>query len=216
MPNRYRPPVRLQLPDAMYAYLKGEITYRNASFVVLETGGVGYHLHIPLSTYTALQGLERTTLYTHLQVREDAHTLYGFATQTERNLFVQLISVSGVGPSTAQLLLSAMSVDEIRSAIIGEQAAVLQRAKGIGPKAAKQIILDLKDKLTKEAPDGVVLLPLGGGTDPNVREEALSALMALGFNRIAVQKVLNQIAKDQPGALKVEDLIRGALKALAN
>jgi holliday junction DNA helicase RuvA len=201
----------------MYAYLKGDITYRTPAFLTLEVGGVGYHLHIPLSTYTALQGQERVTIYTHLQVREDAHTLYGFATQTERNLFVQLISVSGVGPSTAQLLLSAMSVDEIRAAIIGEQAHVLQRAKGIGPKAAKQIILDLKDKLTKEAPEGgPVLLPLDGGAGAQVREEALSALMALGFNRIAVQKALNAVAKEQPALTKVEDLIRGALKALAN
>jgi holliday junction DNA helicase RuvA len=198
----------------MYAYLKGDITYRTPAYLVLEVSGVGYHLNIPLSTYTALHGQERATLYTHLQVREDAHTLFGFATQTERNLFIQLIGVSGVGPSTAQLLLSAMSVDEIRSAIIGEQAHVLQRAKGIGPKAAKQIILDLKDKLTKESPDGPALLP-GMVADNALRDEALSALMSLGFNRIAVQKALNQILKDQPGITQVEDLIRAALKALA-
>jgi holliday junction DNA helicase RuvA len=201
----------------MFAYLRGEITYRSPAFMTLEVNGVGYHLMIPLSTYTALQGLEKALVYTHFHVREDAHTLYGFATQAERNLFVQLIGVSGVGPSTAQLILSAMTVDEVRSAVIGEQAHILQRAKGIGPKAAKQIILDLKDKLTKESPDGPVILPGMGGADNNgAREEALSALMALGFSRIPVQKALNQVAKEQPAALKVEEIIKFALKYLSN
>ena len=196
----------------MFAYLKGEITYRTPAYVTLEVGGVGYHVNIPLSTFTALEGVARATLYTHYHITEDAHTLYGFSTQTERNLFVQLISVTGVGPTSALLLLSSMSVDEIRSAIIGEQAHVLQRAKGIGPKASKQIILDLKDKLAKEAPDGPVLLPMA---DNAVRDEALSALMALGINRIAGQKALNQVLKEQPNLVKVEDLIKAALKALA-
>lgn len=195
----------------MYAYLKGEITFRTATYIALEVGGIGYHLNIPLSTYTALEGKERATLYTHFHVTEDAHTFFGFSTQTERNLFVQLISVTGVGPTSALLLLSSMSVDEIRSAIIGEQAHVLQRAKGIGPKASKQIILDLKTKLSKESPDGPVLLPLA---DSTARDEALTALLALGINRIAGQKALNQVLKDQPNSTKVEDIIRAALKIL--
>ncbi len=199
----------------MFAYLKGEITYRTPAFITLEVNGVGYHLMIPLSTYTALQGQEKALVYTHFHVREDAQTLFGFATQAERNLFVQLIGVSGVGPSTAQLLLSAMTVDEIRAAVLGEQAHVLQRAKGIGPKAAKQIILDLKDKLSKEAPEGPAILP-GLHTDNTVREEALSALMALGFSRIPVQKALNQVFKEQPNATKVEEMIKFALKYLSN
>ncbi len=195
----------------MFAYLKGDITYRSPSFITLEVQGVGYHLNIPLSTYTALEGREKSTVYTHFHITDDAHTLYGFATQTERNLFVQLISVTGVGPTSALLLLSAMSVDEIRSAIIGEQAHVLQRAKGIGPKASKQIILDLKNKLAKEAPDGPVLLPM---VDSTAREEALTALMALGINRIAAQKALNQVLQQQPGVGKVEELIKAALKVM--
>lgn len=195
----------------MYAYLKGLITYRSATYLTLEVSGVGYHLHIPLSTYTALEGKDSATLYTHFHITEDAHALYGFATQTERNMFTQLISVTGVGPTSALLLLSAMSVDEIRAAIIGEQAHVLQRAKGIGPKASKQIILDLKNKLAKESPDGPVLLPLADNT---AREEALTALMALGINRIAGQKALNQVLKEQPDATKVEDLIKAALRLL--
>ncbi len=196
----------------MYAYLKGEIVYRSPNYVVLDVNGVGFHVNIPLSTYTAIQGQERSTLYTHLLVREDAHTLYGFATQTERSLFLQLIGVTGVGATTAQLILSAMSVDEVRGAVIGEQAHVLQRVKGIGAKTAKQIILDLKAKLTKDAGDSPVLLPTADNT---AREEALSALIALGFNRIAVQKALNTVMREDPTVRKVEDLVKQALKALA-
>jgi Holliday junction DNA helicase RuvA len=195
----------------MFAYLKGIISYRAPAFVTLEVNGVGYHLNIPLSTYSALEGQERSTLYTHFHVTDDAHTLYGFATQTERNLFVQLISVTGVGPTSALLLLSSMSVDEIRSAILGEQAHVLQRAKGIGPKASKQIILDLKNKLAKEAPDGPVLLPMA---DNNARDEAINALMSLGINRIGAQKALNQVLQQQPGLSTVEEMIKAALKAM--
>jgi Holliday junction DNA helicase RuvA len=197
----------------MYAYLKGEITFRSPAFITLEVNGIGFHVNIPLSTYTALQGQERATVYTHLIVKEDSHTLFGFATQVERSMFVNLIGVTGVGATTAQLILSSMTVDEVRAAVIGEQAHVLQRVKGIGAKTAKQIILDLKSKLTREAPDTPVLLP--GMVDDTVREEALSALMALGFNRIAVQKALNSVMREQPNVGKVEDLIKLALKALA-
>ncbi|MBL7809437.1 MAG: Holliday junction branch migration protein RuvA [Saprospiraceae bacterium] len=197
----------------MYAYLKGEITFRSPAFLTLEVNGIGFHVNIPLSTYTALQGQERATVYTHLIVKEDSHTLFGFATQVERSMFVNLIGVTGVGATTAQLILSSMTVDEVRAAVIGEQAHVLQRVKGIGAKTAKQIILDLKAKLSKEAPDALTLLP--SMVDNTVREEALSALMALGFNRIAVQKALNGVVRDQPNVSKVEDLIKLALKALA-
>ncbi len=197
----------------MYAYLKGEITYRSPAFITLEVNGIGFHVNIPLSTYTALQGQERSTVYTHLIVKEDSHTLYGFATQVERGMFVNLIGVTGVGATTAQLILSSMTVDEVRAAVIGEQAHILQKVKGIGAKTAKQIILDLKSKLSKDAPDAPSLLPTM--VDNVVREEALSALMALGFNRIAVQKALNAVIRDNPNLAKVEDLIKQALKALA-
>jgi len=197
----------------MYAYLKGEITYRSPAFITLEVNGIGFHVNIPLSTFTALQGQDRATVYTHLIVKEDSHTLFGFATQLERGMFVQLIGVTGVGATTAQLILSSMSVDEVRAAVIGEQAHVLQRVKGIGAKTAKQIILDLKSRLAKEAPDAPSLLP--SMIDNAVREEALSALMSLGFNRIAVQKALNAVIGENPNLSKVEDLIKLALRALA-
>lgn len=203
----------IKLSVLMFAYLKGELTYKSPAVVVVDVNGVGYHVNIPLSTYSAIQNLDKAIVYTHLIVREDAHTLFGFATQTERSLFVQLIGVTGVGATTAQLILSAMTVDEIRSAIIGEQAHVLQRVKGIGAKTAKQIILDLKDRLTRESPEGPVLLPMADNT---VREEALNALMALGFTRIAVQKALNAVLKENPGLVRVEDLIKAALRSLGN
>ena len=197
----------------MYAYLKGEITYRSPAFIVVEAGGVGYHVNIPLSTFTAIGGQERATIYTHLIVREDAHTLYGFATQVERSLFVQLIGVTGVGATTAQLIMSSMTVDEVRAAVIGEQAHVLQRVKGIGAKTAKQIILDLKSRLSKEAPDAGSLQL--SALDSQAREEALSALVALGFQRIAVQKALNAVMKESPNLSRVEDWITAALNAVA-
>jgi holliday junction DNA helicase RuvA len=199
----------------MFAYLKGDLTFKSPAVITLEVHGVGYHVNIPVSTYTAIAGLEKATIYTHFHVKEDAQTLYGFATQTERNTFVQLISVSGVGPNTAQLILSSMSVDEIRGAIIGEQAHILQKVKGIGAKTAKQIILDLKDRLTKESPDGPVVFPIGGSSNNTIREEALSALVSLGFNRINVQKSLNAILNEQPSISKVEELIKFALKSLS-
>ena len=197
----------------MFAYLKGELTYKSPALIVVEVQGVGYQVHIPLSTFSAIQGLERATIYTHLLIREDAHTLYGFGTQAERSLFVQLIGVTGVGATTAQLIMSSMNVDEIRAAIIGEQVHLLQQVKGIGAKTAKQIILDLKSKLLKDAPDGPVLLPTASNA---YREEALSALLALGFNRIAVQKALNALVQEHPNVSKVEDLIKLALKTLSS
>ncbi len=196
----------------MYAYLKGRIAVRTATYLIVEVGGIGFRVNIPLSTYSALREREEATIFTHLHVTEDAHTLYGFATEAERNLFVQLIGVTGVGPTSALLLLSAMSAEEIRAAIVSEQAHVLQRAKGIGPKASKQIILDLKDKLVKETPE--TTLPPSTQADVPAREEALAALMALGINRIAAQKALYQIAREQPQLQRVEDLVKAALRLL--
>lgn len=203
----------------MIAYLRGKIAFRSAAFLVVDVGGVGYHVNIPLSTYTATEGKEEAVIFTHhasaIQVNTIAHQLYGFATETERHFFQLLISVKGVGASSALLLLSAMTVDDIRGAILSEQAHVLQRAKGIGPKVAKQIILDLKDKISREG-GGPELSLVSGSSDGNMaREEALSALMSLGFNRIAVQKALNSALRDRPTASKVEELIKLALKHLS-
>lgn len=196
----------------MITYIKGEITFKTPTFIVVETGGLGYHINISLHTYTQIEKMERVKILTHLQIKEDSHTLYGFAEADERTLFVQLISVSGIGPNTAQVLLSSMNPDELKGAIISEDLVAFKRVKGVGPKTAKRIILDLKDKVMKESGDtGLTFSP----QDNTVRDEALSALVTLGYNRIQVQKVLNKILKQQSGISGVEELVRMALKQMS-
>lgn len=198
----------------MIAYIKGEITLKNPTFLIVETGGIGYMIHISLYTYSQIEKLENTRILTHMHIKEDSHTLYGFSDEQERSLFRHLISVSGIGPGTAQIILSGMNPDDIRAAIIGERDDAFRSVKGIGPKTAKRLILDLKDKLSK---DGGETTPLTlSPADNTIREEALSALVALGFNRIAVQKTLNQILKQQPAIGSVEPLIKLALRELSS
>jgi Holliday junction DNA helicase RuvA len=196
----------------MISYLKGDIVVKTPTYLILETGGVGYHVHISLNTYAQLEQLERIKIHTHLLIREDSHTIYGFAEETERSLFQQLISVSGVGAGTAQLLLSAMTPADIRASIIGENDHAFNKVKGIGPKTAKRIILDLKDKMIKSSGEAPMsLLP----QDNTTREEALSALVALGFAKVQVQKALQALTKDGPQPATVEELIKAALRQLS-
>lgn len=195
----------------MIDFVKGLIVFKNPAFVVIETtGGVGYRINISLNTYAKIESLEQVKLLTHLQVREDAHVLFGFSDESERSLFQMLISVSGVGPATAQVLLSGMTADDARVAILSENEAAFSKVKGIGPKTAKRIILDLKDKLKKDGGEGALNLAVSGNT---MRDEALSALVSLGFQRIAVQKILNKILQEQQ-ITNVEDLVKTALKLL--
>ena len=196
----------------MITYIKGEITFKNPTFIVVETGGIGYHINISLHTYAQIEKLEKVKILTYLSIKEDSNTLYWFANHSERSLFILFISVSGIGPATARIALSSLTPDELRSAIISENEAAFKRVKGIGPKTAKRIILDLKDKVLKESGDA----PLTFNTVNNtIREEALAALVALGFNRIQVQKTLNKILKEQPELKSVEQLIKSALKGLS-
>jgi holliday junction DNA helicase RuvA len=196
----------------MIAYIKGEIAHKSPTFIIVEAAGVGYHINISLYTYARVEKLEAVKILTHLHIKEDAHTLYGFADSAERSLFVHLISVSGIGPNTAQLILSSMNPDELRAAIIGEDVNALQRLKGVGPKTAKRIILDLKDKMMKDSGGEAIALAPQHNT---IREEALSALVALQFNRIQAQKALNRILNDKPGVGSVEELIKLALKEMS-
>ncbi len=202
----------VKIKAIMITYLKGIITYKTPTFIVVEASGVGYHVNISLYTYIQIEKLESVKILTHLLIREDSHTLYGFSEEIERSLFLHLLSVSGIGPTTAQLLLSSMNPDQIRSAIIAEDANSFSKVKGIGPKTAKRIILDLKDKIVKESGElPLTILP----QDNTIREEALSALVALGFNRIEAQKTLNKILKEQPAVNNVEELIKLSLKQLS-
>lgn len=198
----------------MITYIKGEITFKTPTFIVVETGGIGYQIFISLHTYSQIEKAERIKILTHLQIKEDSHTLYGFAEENERSLFRHLISVTGIGPGTAQLLLSSMHPDDVRAAIIGDRDDAFRKVKGIGPKTAKRIILDLKDKLSKDSGEGPI--PTLSPQNNTMREEALSALVALGFNRILVQKALNKIMKEQPETGQVEQLIKLALRELSS
>jgi holliday junction DNA helicase RuvA len=198
----------------MISYLKGTIAFKSPTYLIIEVNGVGYHVHISLNTYSQVDKMtqDMVKIHTVFQVKEDSHTLYGFAEESERSLFLQLISVKGVGPSTAQIVLSSMSAEELRAAIVGENVIAIQKVKGIGAKTAKQIILDLKDKMVKEGGENILTFPSQNNT---LRDEALFALVALGFPKINVQKSLNTILREQPSMVSVEALIKAALKQLS-
>ena len=194
----------------MISYLRGTISHKSPAFIIVEAGGIGYHVNISLHTYSQIEKLEQIKILTHLHIKEDSHTLYGFADEAERSLFKLLISVSGIGPNTARVLLSSLNPEEARAAIVAESVEVFNKVKGIGPKTAKRIIIDLKDKVLKESGDTPLTFT---AVDNTIREEALSALVSLGFSRIAVQKTLNAILKEQSDINNVEDLIKVALKS---
>lgn len=194
----------------MIAFIEGDLVEKNPAFVVINCSGVGYLIHISLNTYSKLPESGRVKLHTSLIIREDAHTLFGFFHQDEKNLFKHLISVSGVGPNTARMILSSMSVEEINQAIVGNNASVLQAVKGIGAKSAQRIVVDLKDRIEKEG-----FITEENLVQPNntLREEALSALVMLGYNKPVAQKTITQILKKNAGVnMSVEQLIKEALK----
>jgi len=194
----------------MYAYIDGKLTFKCPTYIIVEAGGVGYHIHISLHTYAALADTERCKIYTWLHIKEDAHTLYGFADEGERRLFLHLISVSGIGPTTGRMMLSSITPAEIQQAIIQADVALVQRIKGIGAKSAQRIILELQDKLRKEGPDALIAVPVLH----TVKDEALSALMMLGFGKPAAEKAIDQILKTNSADISVEVLIKAALRNL--
>lgn len=194
----------------MYAYIDGKLAFKCPTFVVLEAGGIGYQIHISLNTYAQLPDQERCKLYTWLHVKEDAHTLYGFADEGERRLFLHLISVSGIGPNTGRMMLSSITPQEIQTAIVKGDVPLIQRIKGIGPKSAQRLILELQDKLRKEGPDSLISVP----ETHTVRDEALAALTMLGFAKNAAEKALDQAINAENDSLSVEALIKIALKSL--
>ena len=193
----------------MITQIKGRLVEKNPTYVVIDCGGVGYLLHISLNTFSSLPDHEAITLYAHLSVKEDSHTLFGFIDKTEREIFRLLISVSGVGLSIARTMLSSMTSEEIQQAIASENIALIQSVKGIGAKTAQRVIIDLKDKILKTF-DLDTISVVKNNTN---KDEALSALEVLGFNRKQSDKVLNVILNEHPDA-SVELLIKGALKSL--
>ncbi|WP_299106370.1 Holliday junction branch migration protein RuvA [uncultured Tenacibaculum sp.] len=193
----------------MITQIRGRLVEKNPTDVVVDCNGVGYLLHISLNTYSALPSEENVVLYTHLSIREDAHTLYGFISKVEREVFKLLISVSGVGPSTARTMLSSMTTEDIQQAIASENVKLIQSVKGIGAKTAQRVIVDLKDKVLKTFD----LEEVSVVQDNTNKEEALSALEVLGFARKQADKVVTNILKESPSAT-VEHLIKMALKNL--
>ncbi len=194
----------------MFAYIDGKLTFKCPTYVVIEAGGVGYQINISLNTYSALANTERCKVYTWLHVKEDAHTLYGFADEGERRLFLHLISVSGIGPTTCRMMLSSITPVEIQNAIIKADVALIQQIKGIGAKSAQRIILELQDKLKKEGPDSLISMPQHNTT----RDEALSALIMLGFGKQVAEKAVDNAIKNAGQELTVEQMIKVALKNL--
>lgn len=195
----------------MLDYIKGEIIELTPASVVLETGGLGYIAHISLNTYSALNHLKECKLYLYEAIREDAHLLFGFIDKRERDLFLLLISVSGVGANTARMVLSSLSTFELEGIISSGNSSALKTVKGIGSKTAERIIIDLKDKVKQgdtPANTSTATFPLS-----NIAKEAVSALIMLGFNQPASQKVVNKIAKENP-EYTVEQLIKNSLKML--
>ena len=191
----------------MIHFLEGRMAEKNPAFVVINCAGVGYFVNISINTYSKLGDNENVKLLTHLQITEDAHTLYGFIDEEERRLFRLLITVSGIGCNTARMMLSSMNVPEIEHCILSDNSAKLKSIKGIGEKTALRVILEIKSKLIKDS-SGLSML-----SNIKVKDEALAALITLGFAKNNVEKTLDSLLKVTPSS-NVEDLIRNALKAL--
>jgi len=195
----------------MLDYIKGDIVELNPASVVIETGGLGYVASISLNTYSAMTGLKSCKLYVYESIREDAHQLFGFMEKRERELFLHLISVSGIGANTARMVLSSIATYELEGIIASGNADALKAVKGIGNKTAERIIIDLKDKIKVSV--NSMNMPSQPGASSEAAKEAVAALTMLGFNLPASQKVVAKIEKDHP-AFTVEEIIKNALKML--
>lgn len=193
----------------MFEYIKGSVASLKPSHIVIEVNSIGYFVTISLNTYTQLNGVDSVKLFIHQVIREDAHQLYGFASETERELFRMLISVNGIGANTAIMMFSSLSPDEISAAILNENVNLLKSIKGIGVKTAQRVIIDLKDKVGKSS----VSEQFVASADNTLRNEALSALVMLGFAKKPAEKELDKILAAQPN-LSVENVIKLALKSL--
>ena len=195
----------------MIAFLKGRLVHKEPTFVVIDVNGVGYQANISLQTYSEIKDQENISLYTHLNIREDAHVLFAFSQESEKKLFQQLISVSGVGPSTAIVMLSYMNSQELKTAIVQENAAALQSIKGIGGKTAQRVIIELKDKLKKESWEESTPA-VSFGPHNTLRKEALSALLTLGLPKAVAEKSIDTVLKKSGNTITLEDLVKQALK----
>ncbi len=195
----------------MITYLKGKLAYKDPTHVIVDVGGVGYEVKISLNTYSQIKDKEDLLINTYLHVKEDSHTLFGFYEQSEKKRFLDLLSINGVGPSTALMILSSLDAKELQAAIAQEDVATIQRVKGIGGKTAQRIVLELKDKMKKE---GLLdkTTEIAPNFDNTLKNEALSALTTLGINKSVADKTINSIMKEYGEEIKLEELIKQALK----
>jgi len=194
----------------MYAYLQGKFTYKSPAQVYVDVNGIGYEVNISLNTYSHIQSLEQGKLFTHLQIKEDGHTLFGFFDKQEKDMFVLLIGVSGVGAATARMMLSSLKPDEVSRAIMQSNIKLLESVKGIGKKTAERLVLELKDKVGKQSLDANHSLHMGN----SLEQDALNALTALGISRSQAEQSIQKIIRDEPSVSQLEDLIKKALKAI--
>lgn len=196
--------------EPMIAYLSGKFSYKNPAVVFVDVQGVGYEVNISLNTYAHIQQMHEGKLFTYLQVKEDAHTLYGFYDSAEKEMFVLLISVSGVGASTARMMLSSMKPEDIQNAIVMKNTSVLEGVKGIGKKTAERLVLELKDKVSKLPNISNENLKAGN----TLGQDALNALIALGISRPVAEQAIKKIVNTEPSIDSLEHLIKKALKAI--
>jgi len=194
----------------MYAYLQGKFTFKNPAQLYVDVNGVGYEVNISLNTYGAVQNLADGRLYTYLQVKEDGHTLFGFFDKIEKEIFVQLISVSGIGAATARMMLSHMKPDEVKRAILQGNVKLLESIKGIGKKTAERLVLELRDKVGKGTPDVNTTIVAGN----SLQQDALNALVALGISKQQAESALQKLNNAQPSINNLEELIKKALKSI--
>ena len=194
----------------MINHLNGKLIEKHPTHLIVECGGVGYFVNISLNTFEKIPNRESIKIFIHLSIREDAHVLFGFAEESERVMFRQLISVSGIGPSTAVLILSALGPHQIKEALLNEEVSLLQTIKGIGGKTAQRMVVELKDKMEK---DTKIQLSITG-TQSGLKKEALAALQVLGFDRKRIEKSIDRVIKTFPEDVKVETVIKQVLKAM--
>lgn len=194
----------------MIAYLEGKFTYKNPAQVFVDIHGVGYEVNISLHTYSAIQDKKEGRLYTHLQVKEDSHTLFGFFEREEKEMFLHLISVSGIGAATARMMLSSMKPDEISVAIAQGNVRQIESVKGIGKKTAERLIVELRDKVGKHS--GASVNPVS--VNNTLAQDAFYALTALGISKVQAEQAVNKVLKTEPLIEQLEDLIKKALKAI--
>lgn len=195
----------------MIAFVEGKLIEKEASRLVIDVNGIGYEIRISLNTFSSITSEDKVKLHTHLHVKEDSHTLYGFNQLSEKSTFLQLISISGVGPNTALMILSSMTSAELKSAIVNSDVKAIQSVKGIGSKTAQRIILELKDKLPENLLDESS--NISSKSHNTIKSEALSALLTLGYSKAAAEKSIDKVMRENGNEIQLEDLIKYVLKS---